>query len=193
MAYYQLTFQPAVRRTPQPLTMYRVQPEDGAAPRRAVEVLREGGLLVFPTDEGYVVGCAATHREAVARLCALTGADPSTLWRFAASEDQEAAAGGPVRPVRHPVPLALMQAAGVPLAAAPPRPRTPPPRSAQHVVFILGDTVDLVLDAGPVAPAGAPVAARGSGTPARGPDARPRTAAGERADRPGSPAAHGGR
>jgi L-threonylcarbamoyladenylate synthase len=40
---------------------------------RAAEVLRSGGLVIFPTETVYGVGCDATNAEAVARLFAAKG------------------------------------------------------------------------------------------------------------------------
>jgi L-threonylcarbamoyladenylate synthase len=40
---------------------------------RAAEVLRRGGLVIFPTETVYGVGCDATNAEAVARLYAAKG------------------------------------------------------------------------------------------------------------------------
>ncbi|MFZ2030269.1 MAG: L-threonylcarbamoyladenylate synthase [Vitreimonas sp.] len=40
---------------------------------RAAEVLREGGLVIFPTETVYGVGCDATNPEAVARLYSAKG------------------------------------------------------------------------------------------------------------------------
>ncbi|MDR7519659.1 MAG: hypothetical protein QN123_08835, partial [Armatimonadota bacterium] len=54
--YYGLTFQSAVDRPQEPIVILRVDPHDDAVPRRAVEVLRAGGLIVFPADDGYLVG-----------------------------------------------------------------------------------------------------------------------------------------
>jgi tRNA A37 threonylcarbamoyladenosine synthetase subunit TsaC/SUA5/YrdC len=152
-SYYGLTFQTAVDRPQEPLTMYRVDPHNGAAPRRAVEVLLNGGLIVFPIDEGYLIGCNALSAPAVAHLRQVTGAAYDALLWFAASPEQAAKLGAAPRPMRHPVALALMEAAGVPLAAAPARPDDGPAPSAQHVVFVVGDAVDLVLNAGPARPA----------------------------------------
>ncbi|MDR7422904.1 MAG: Sua5/YciO/YrdC/YwlC family protein [Armatimonadota bacterium] len=148
--YYGLTFQTAVDREPRPVTMYRVDPTNGTAPRRAVEVLRGGGLVVLPTDRGYVVACNALHAPAVARLRALTGVAYDALLWFAATPEQAAQLAVAPQPLHHPVALALMEAAGVPLAAAPARAGGRPAPSAQHVVFVVGDAVDLVLDAGPI-------------------------------------------
>lgn len=136
MSYYSLSFDASVQHQPQPVSIIRIDPADSAAPRKAVEVLRGGGLLAFPTAEGYLVGCSALDAEAVQRLCAATGASPDTLISLADSRD--------------PVPLALMRDAETPITATPPRSGAPPPPTAQHVVFILGDRLDLVLDAGPV-------------------------------------------
>lgn len=36
--------------------------------KQAIEVFQKGGLVVYPTDSGYSVGCSALHRDAVKRL-----------------------------------------------------------------------------------------------------------------------------
>lgn len=150
MSYYQLTFETAVRRQPKPVTIIRVSPGEAEPPRKAVEVLRSGGLIVFPTDEGYVVGCNALDPTAVQRLYQVTGAGPEHLVRFAASPEHAGQLTEPARPLTHSCPRALMRAADLPLAAAAVPPGGSPVPTAQHVVFIVGDAVDLVLDAGPV-------------------------------------------
>lgn len=148
MSYYSLSFDAAVHHRPEPVSIIRVRLEDFAAPRKAVEVLRAGGLLAFPTDEGYLVGCSAVDAEAVRRLCEVTGTAPEGLQRLAASREQADRAGGAARISRDPVPLALMRDADVPLAATTCRPGAPPAPTAQHVVFVLGDRLALILDAG---------------------------------------------
>jgi len=40
---------------------------------QAVEVLRNGGLLIYPTDTIYGVGCDIYNKKAIERLCALKG------------------------------------------------------------------------------------------------------------------------
>ena len=53
---------------------------------------------------------------------------------------------------RHPVALALLSVSGVPIAApSANRSSRPSPTNAQHVVEDLGDSIDLILDAGPTA------------------------------------------
>ncbi len=150
MSYYQLTFETAVRRQPKPVTIIRVSPDEPQPPRKAVEALRSGGVIAFPTEEGYVVGCDALDSTAVQHLCEVTGAASEHLVRFAASREQAGRLTGLARPLSHPVPLALMRAADLPIAATAVPPGASPAPTAQHVVFILGDAVDLVLDAGHV-------------------------------------------
>ena len=36
--------------------------------RNAVEVLRKGGVILYPTDTVWGIGCDATNAEAVARV-----------------------------------------------------------------------------------------------------------------------------
>ncbi|MBI3997404.1 MAG: Sua5/YciO/YrdC/YwlC family protein [Armatimonadetes bacterium] len=147
MSYYHLSFETAVDRQPRPVSMIRVHPTETAAPRKAVEVLRSGGLVVFPTEDGYYVGCAARNAEAVERLHRVTGAGPEHLVTFAVSRDQAEGLPGPAQIPRHPVALALMRDAGTPLVATW-APGAKPAPTAQHVVFIVGDKVDLILNGG---------------------------------------------
>ncbi len=148
MTYYSLTFETAVDRQQEPVTIFAVNPDDAPAPRRAVEVLRAGGLIVFPSEDGYLVGCNALDARAVGRLCEVTGATAADLIRFAVTRDQERRLNGPARSTAHPVPAGLMQAADLPIVATTVPPGAAPAPTAQHVVFILGDGVDLVLNAG---------------------------------------------
>jgi L-threonylcarbamoyladenylate synthase len=41
--------------------------------KQAVEILRAGGILIFPTETSYGLGCDATNREAVEKIFALKG------------------------------------------------------------------------------------------------------------------------
>ena len=43
---------------------------------KAVNVLRDGGLVVYPTDTVYAIGCDALNVRAVERICALRGVNP---------------------------------------------------------------------------------------------------------------------
>lgn len=43
---------------------------------KAVGVLKEGGLIVYPTDTVYAIGCDALNVRAVERICQLKGVNP---------------------------------------------------------------------------------------------------------------------
>lgn len=43
---------------------------------RAVEILRNGGLIIYPTDTIYAIGCDALNQRAVENICKLKGVDP---------------------------------------------------------------------------------------------------------------------
>jgi len=60
------------------LKIHPVNPE----PRkiaRVVDVLRNGGLIVYPTDTIYGIGCSLIHRRAVERLCQVKQIKPQKL------------------------------------------------------------------------------------------------------------------
>ncbi|MBS1951606.1 MAG: threonylcarbamoyl-AMP synthase [Cytophagales bacterium] len=46
---------------------------------RAVEVLQNGGIIVYPTDTIYGIGCDLTNRRSVEKLCAILGIKPVKL------------------------------------------------------------------------------------------------------------------
>lgn len=41
-----------------------------------VEVLREGALIIYPTDTMYAIGCDALNNRAIEQICRLKGIDP---------------------------------------------------------------------------------------------------------------------
>ncbi len=41
-----------------------------------VEALRDGALIIYPTDTRYALGCDALNNRAVERVCAIKGVDP---------------------------------------------------------------------------------------------------------------------
>ncbi|MDQ7849134.1 MAG: L-threonylcarbamoyladenylate synthase [Armatimonadota bacterium] len=69
-SYYDLSFQPAVRPALRPLRIIRVT-EDIEAPRQAIRLIQEGGLLAYPTDTVYGIGCNAHNNSAVLRVYAV--------------------------------------------------------------------------------------------------------------------------
>jgi tRNA threonylcarbamoyl adenosine modification protein (Sua5/YciO/YrdC/YwlC family) len=46
---------------------------------RVVDVLRNGGIIVYPTDTIYGIGCDLTNRKAVERLCRIMDIKPQKL------------------------------------------------------------------------------------------------------------------
>lgn len=43
--------------------------------KRAVEIVRDGGVVVYPTDSGYAIGCHIGDREAMERIRRIRGLD----------------------------------------------------------------------------------------------------------------------
>ncbi len=158
---------------------------------QAAELLREGGLVAFPTETVYGLGANALDPQAVARIFAAKGRpannplivhifEPAQAWKLALpSQEQQLLLEklscfwpGPlslVLPARsivprevtagqdsvalrmpdHPIALALLRAAGVPIAAPSANPSNYiSPTSAQQVVQQLDGKVDAVLDGG---------------------------------------------
>lgn len=44
--------------------------------RKVVECLKEGGIVIYPTDTVYGIGCDIHKKQAVERLCRIKGVDP---------------------------------------------------------------------------------------------------------------------
>ena len=173
-------------------SIVQVDPADPqvAALAKAAEIIREGGLVAFPTETVYGLGANALDPLAVARIFVAKGrpvnnpiivhvADLADLprvvadWpraaqklaeRFwpgpltlvlphAASIADGVTGGGPTVAVRmpaHPVALALIRAAGVPLAApSANRSGELSPTSAKHVLRGMGGRIDMIVDGGP--------------------------------------------
>ncbi len=165
-----------------------VQPTEEAL-ARAVDIIRSGGLVAFPTETVYGLGANALDADAVARIYEAKGrpfASPliihvvdelmarslSSDWPEAAKKLAERFWPGPltlvvkkapilpemvtagldsvgVRVPAHPVALALIRKAGVPIAApSANRFMQISPTTAEHVSTGLGDRVDLILDGG---------------------------------------------
>lgn len=62
-------------------TLIKIHPKD-PEPRkveRAVEVLKSGGVIIFPTDTIYGIGCSLIDRRAVEKLCSLLDIKPRRL------------------------------------------------------------------------------------------------------------------
>lgn len=50
--------------------------------RRAVEALERDGVIAYPTDTAYALGCDLSSRKGFERLCALRGLDKKHLFTF---------------------------------------------------------------------------------------------------------------
>jgi len=71
MSYADLTFSNlATIDTPQ-IPILRVGPEDTEPPRRAVEALNDGQVIIYPTDTLYALSCRIDRAQAVRRVFAI--------------------------------------------------------------------------------------------------------------------------
>ncbi|HMF19354.1 MAG TPA: L-threonylcarbamoyladenylate synthase, partial [Gemmataceae bacterium] len=163
---------------------------DSDAIARAAEILRNGGLVAFPTETVYGLGANALDPAAVARIFQAKGRPPQnplivhvakleTTANLAADWPEKATelaerfwpgpltlvvrkracvpdavtAGGDTVALRvpsHPVALALLKAANIPIAApSANRSTLLSPTRAEHVLHGLEGRIDLLLDAGP--------------------------------------------
>lgn len=157
--------------------------------KKAAEIIRSGGLVVFPTETVYGLGANALDAEAIAKIYALKGrpgtsplivhvasieqarelaaewpAEAERLaqeyWpgpltivvaKKAAIPDSATAGLGTVglRMPRHPVALALLREAGVPIAAPSANRFTElSPTTAEHVRKAFGEETPFLLDGG---------------------------------------------
>lgn len=58
------------------LTIYPTSIDEKAI-AQAVETLRDGGIVIYPTDTVYALGCDALNNRAIERLCAFKGINPA--------------------------------------------------------------------------------------------------------------------
>ncbi|RKO65619.1 L-threonylcarbamoyladenylate synthase [Desulfofundulus salinus] len=171
---------------------WRVDPArpDPGIMARAGLILRQGGLVAFPTETVYGLGANALDALAVARIFEAKGrpqdnplivhvADRETVGRLAcrvpasAGKLMDAFWPGPltlvlpaadtiprqvtagldsvgIRMPAHPVALALIAAAGVPVAAPSANlSGRPSPTTAEHVLQDLNGRIEVILDGGP--------------------------------------------
>ncbi len=59
------------------LLKINTQTPDKRKIEQAAEVLREGGVIIYPTDTVYGIGCDIFHQDAVQKVCKLRGLDPT--------------------------------------------------------------------------------------------------------------------
>ncbi len=59
-------------------TLLRIHPDNPPLNRiqQAVDVLRKGGVIIYPTDTVYGIGCDVTNAKAVDKVCRIKGLNP---------------------------------------------------------------------------------------------------------------------
>ncbi|HEY3247720.1 MAG TPA: L-threonylcarbamoyladenylate synthase [bacterium] len=77
MSYYNLTFSNLATIETRPIPLYRVDPDESHPPRRAVDALRQGQVIVFPTETLYALSCRIDDEAAVRRVFAIKRRPPA--------------------------------------------------------------------------------------------------------------------
>lgn len=77
MSFSGLTFANLRPFDPRPVPIIRAIGEDSQVPRRAIEALRQGRLIVYPTDTVYGLGCRIDDEDAVRRIYEIKGRPPT--------------------------------------------------------------------------------------------------------------------
>ncbi|MFK7796560.1 MAG: L-threonylcarbamoyladenylate synthase [Aureispira sp.] len=62
-----------------PATLLRIHPvnPEGRKIKQALEIIQKGGVIIYPTDTIYGLGCDITNNKAVERICRIKGVKPS--------------------------------------------------------------------------------------------------------------------
>lgn len=60
----------------QKITIYPTSIDSGAI-ATAAETLRSGGIVIYPTDTVYAIGCDSLNNKAIEHLCAIKGINPA--------------------------------------------------------------------------------------------------------------------
>jgi len=42
-----------------------------------INTLRDGGIIIYPTDSLYAIGCNALNNQAIERICRIKGINPA--------------------------------------------------------------------------------------------------------------------
>lgn len=66
----------------------KIHPENpqGRHITRAVQILRDGGVIIYPTDTVYGIGCSIYQKEAIERIYRIKGQDWSKPFSFVCSD-----------------------------------------------------------------------------------------------------------
>jgi tRNA threonylcarbamoyl adenosine modification protein (Sua5/YciO/YrdC/YwlC family) len=64
-----------------PAELLKIHPQNPEMRKinRVVEILRNGGIIIYPTDSIYGIGCDLMSRKAIERLCKIMGIKPNKL------------------------------------------------------------------------------------------------------------------
>ncbi|QBQ42356.1 L-threonylcarbamoyladenylate synthase [Sphingobacterium psychroaquaticum] len=57
------------------IKIYEDNPQEKAI-QQAVEILKKGGVIIYPTDTIYGIGCDITNQKAIERVCQIRGLKP---------------------------------------------------------------------------------------------------------------------
>ena len=62
-----------------PATLLRIHPEnpEGRKIKQAIEIIKDGGVIIYPTDTIYGLGCDITNNKAVERICRIKDIKPN--------------------------------------------------------------------------------------------------------------------
>jgi len=60
------------------IKIHPVNPE-GRKIARVVEILKNGGVIIYPTDTIYGIGCSLMNKKSIERLCRIIGVKPQKL------------------------------------------------------------------------------------------------------------------
>jgi len=67
------------------VTMHRQNPEQRYV-RKAVEILSAGGIIIYPTDTVYGIGCSAENKNAIERIYLVKKMKPGKPFSFVCSD-----------------------------------------------------------------------------------------------------------
>src|SRR5689334_6751298 len=64
-----------------PVLLLKIHPENPPLNKilAAVEIIRKGGIVIYPTDTVYAIGCDIHNQKAVERVCRLKNIEPGKI------------------------------------------------------------------------------------------------------------------
>ena len=73
--YFFITFTPEQHRDPMLIKLYETNPNLRAI-YPIIAILKEGGIVIYPTDTVYAMGCDALNVRAIEKICKIKGINP---------------------------------------------------------------------------------------------------------------------